>query len=112
MQIIVDRFKKVENVDLFNRGQKRQLGRVFEKNGKQCHVMYCPICRSDISYNRHDDGAISKFIAEGRWDFKKGRVAWCGKTSECRDWMAAHFDWLKSENENYMMNLKSKGLMA
>jgi len=62
----------------------RWLGKKYWNAEKQkmAHEFRCPICGKWVRYN---DEEIQRFIAEGRWDFRKNRLAHCGN-STCWDY--------------------------
>ena len=95
MYIITDRYKELDwQKDGF---EKPWLGHKFGKESKMAHDFRCPICGKWISYN---DEQINDFIAEGRWDFEKNRLAHCGN-STCQDYY-----------HECQLDLERKGKMA
>jgi DNA-directed RNA polymerase subunit N (RpoN/RPB10) len=117
--ISVGKFKKISNHELMARGMKPRLGHTFERIGvsgdEMAHDFRCPICGRWIAY---DHSEIERFIKEGRWDFRKGRLLHCGN-STCQDYQELieedkkrQEEAIKEKSWGLYMKLKGTGLVA
>jgi hypothetical protein len=111
MHVQMGHYELVDNHQLRREGHKGRIGYTYRKpDGQVYWEGRCPICGEQLSHNFTTDR--DKFIREGKWDFKKKRMIFCGKNKLCSDW---YYEYLKdkaAKTEKLYEQYKAMGLVA